>query len=548
MLMSIGRGLSPATSKPYQASSKKLYLTANLPSEVAFERASPATVTNNNGKLTEVTNNQPRFNHDGYGNRLGLMIEPALSNKCKNHNVNPIDTSGIITSGDANGVLSIVNDTTEIANAGLDLLCTNGNVYKADNTLGTTSFTLYIDGKVGNTNPHTLSAYVRSPSSTGRVCRFYVGGGTMNIDGDQAWQRYAYENEAPNSTGRKFTIIVDPGKELYFILNQLEEYPIATSVIPIRGAAADRKADRPYIANIDQYEWFDSAQGYFTCRYNLTELLSSDSYIGVLHDGSSANTIGLRMDASTHVLRGYMRSSSSSQFTNANTDVHIPNICHVAGMRWDNAETSIISGGSVKTGTISTLPVTLNRLEIGARNGGSSPIHGHIQEIEIGKFNINVASLGIRLQKPSDIIVAAGGQSLIRGHFVSNETGNEDGKQEHRSVIGNKLRENSVVLVDGSSGASAACKTSNSTNYWWDLATSSRGPAFDSFVQSINDAAIMPTYILWGQGEDDSHQIGINTSKSDYKQALEAIFTTMRTTYGDMPFFIQRIGRRSSFS
>lgn len=548
MLISVGRGLSPAVSKPYVPSFKRLTLTSALPNEVSFERTSPATVTNSSGQLIEVAANEPRFDHDEHGNRLGLLIEPSLTNKCKNYNVNPVDTSGIVPSGDPNGTLSLVNDTAELAAAGLDQICTNGNVFRADNTAGTTSYTLYIDGKVNNLNPHTLSTYLRSPSSTGRVCRLYVGDTTMNIDGNSRWQRYAHVNQTPNSTGRKMTLIIDPGKEVYFILNQMEEYPIATSVMITQGAAATREADRPYVANITQYPWFDEAQGYFTCRYSLKELLDVDSYVGVIHDGSSANTIGLRLHSSSHVLRGYIRSNSSSQFTSSNSDVHMTDLCHVAGTRWNSSEAQIISGASDQNGSITALPTGLSRLEIGARNGGSSPIHGHIQEIEIGKTDLNTTSLGRKLQKASDIIIGGAGQSLMRGHFDSQETGGNAGQTEHRTRIGHRLREKSVLMIDGSTGSSAACKTSNNTNYWWDLATNARGPAFDTFVQNMSNAAVKPTYIIWAQGEEDSHDIGTNTTRSEYKQALEAIFADMRGTYGNIPIFIQRIGRRTSFA
>lgn len=548
MLMSIGRGLSPAISKPYITSSRRLTLTTALPSEVTFERVSPATCMNINGKLIEVATNEPRFDHDKNGNHLGLMIEPALTNKCTNHNVNPTNTSGIITAGDVNGVLSLIDDSVELTNAGLDLLCTNGNVYKADNTLGTSNFTLYIEGNAGNINPHTLSMYVRAPSSMGRACRLYSGTDTLDIDGNPLWERHALENTAPSPASRKLTIIVDPGKEIYFILNQLEEYSSVTSPILTHGTSATRTADHAYIDNINQYQWFDPTQGYFTCRYSLKELLAADSYLGVINDGSTANTIGLRVDSNAQAIRGYMRSNSAIQFTSANSDEHIADICNTAGTRWNNTDTALLSGGSSAENVVTTLPTGLTRFDLGSRNNGLSPIHGHIQELEIGKTNLSTVALGRKLQKPSDIIIAGGGQSLIRGHFSSIESGSNAGQITHRTLIGERMRENTVIMVDGSTGGSAATKTSNSTNYWWDLATNSRGPAFDTFTQNIANAAIVPTYILWGQGEDDSHQIGINTSRGEYKQALEAIFADMRHTYGDVTIYIQRIGRRTSFS
>lgn len=548
MLMTVGRSLSAAPIAARAQTYKRFSFYQNLPDEVTFERNSIGIAMNNAGQLVEVSANQPRFNHDEYGNRLGLMLEPAVTNKCKNQNTNPVDTSGIIASGDANGVLSLVDDAAELANAGLGQLCTSGMVYKADNTLGTSSFTLYIDGKVANTNPHSLSAYVRSVSTSGRVCRFYIGGGTLDINANSQWQRYAFENETPTSTSRKFTIIVDPGKEIYFILNQLEEYPIATSVIAIHSAQVTRQADRAYIENINNYEWFNLSQGYLTCRYNLTELVNADSYIGVLHDGSTANTIGLRIDSSTHVLRGYMRADSSSQFTAANQEKHLPYICHVTGARWNSSETAILSGGSLNETLITALPNGINRLEIGARNGGSSPMHGHVQEIEIGSKNLSNNALGRKLQKSSDIIIASGGQSLMRGHFNSQESGSDAGKQTHKETIGEYLKEKAVVMIDGSTGSSAAVKSSDSVNYWWDLDTDTAGPAFSTFIQNIESSGTKPTMLLWAQGEQDSHYIGSTTTRENYKLGLETIFNEIRSLYGSIPVFIQRIGRRTSFS
>ncbi|NQZ13245.1 MAG: hypothetical protein HRT94_00275 [Alphaproteobacteria bacterium] len=548
MLISVGRGLSPAVSKPYAPAFKRLVMTSSLPQEVSFERASSATVTNINGQLVEVANHEPRFDHDEHGNRLGILIEPALTNKCQNYNANPTSTSGVSASGDVNGILSLVDDSSALTAVGLDQICTNGNVYRADNSAGTTDFVIQITGATGNLNPHSYSVYVRSPNSTGRTCRLASGAGELDIEGNTTWQRYIFENQTPDTTSREMTILVDAGKEIYFILNQLEEYQMATSVIKTQGASASRAADRPYVDNLTQYDWFDGNQGYFTCRYSLREILDQDSYIGVIHDGSSSDTVGLRLHSSNHALRGYVRAASSSQFTSNNSDVHMPNLCYSGGIRWNSTEVQLLSNGSERSGTMSALPNGLTRFEIGARNSGASPIHGHVQEVEIGKLDINETVLGRKLQRSSDIIIGGSGQSLMRGHFISQETNSDEGHLEHRRIIGKYLREKSVVMVDGSTGSSAASKTSNDTNYWWDLATDTAGPAFDTFINNMANAAVVPTYILWAQGEEDSHHIGSNTSRAQYKQALESIFTGMRHTYGDIPVFIQRIGRRTGFS
>lgn len=545
MLKTLGRGLMPVTNRPLFPF-KKFILTSSLPSSVTFTRNSAATVTNNLGKLIEVAANEPRFDHLSDGTPLGLFIEPSIENKCENFNVNPTDTTGFTDNG--LGTLSVVDDSAELATAGLDSICTNGKVFKAEATSAST-YIVYIPGTPGNTNIHSISLYARGEGSGSRTARISLGGTLLPIApaGDN-YQRYMHENQTPDSTGRKFTISVDGNETLYFILYQLEESEYCTSVIPVAGSSVTRPTDRAHIDNIDQQDWFDINQGYMICRYSQERLLSSDAYAAVLNDGSSSDTIGLRLDSSNHNLRAYIRAASSSQFTSANGDYQIEKTLNSAGIRWNASEAEILSGGESLQDTITQLPSGINTIELGARNGGSSPMHGHIQYLEIGTRDVTTAQLGNRLQKTEDVVIAGGGQSLMRGHFNSQETGGEDGKQKHREIIGQDTRESSIMLVDGSTGSSAASKTSSATNYWWDLATDTRGPAFDTFYQTMDNKGAKPTIILWAQGEEDAHHIGIGTTYAEYKQALEAIFTDMRQSFGNVSIYIQRIGRRTVFT
>lgn len=540
MLSTVGRGLSPVASLP---ASKCFLLTSALPREIAFTRASAATCIDRNGKLVSRAAHQPRFDHAPGGNALGLMIEGAITNKSTNYNANPTSTTGFTTSGDANGVLSVVDDSAALAAAGLDLICTSGKVYKADNSAGSGSFTVTFPGTVGNTNKHSASLYVRS-DGTGQVCRLFLGADYLVIN-NGPWTRYALENQTPDGNTRKITLLVDAHETVYFVLNQLEESAFATSVIVTQGASASRSADRPYIDSLTQYPWFNAARGYIACRYYLPRIVNADSYIAVAHDGSTANTIGLRLDSSGHDLVAYVRAASVNQFTLSNDDLHVAGCTHGAGITWNASESLIVSGGRTADGAVSSLPSGITRLDLGSRNSGTSPLYGHIQMLEIGCDYLDAKSLGAKFLKRSDIVLACGGQSLMGGHFSSQASGGEGGKQKHRAVIGPALPERVCALVNGSTGGSAATRTSSNTNYWWDLATSQRGPAFTDFYDAIDESGIRPTAILWAQGEEDSHYIGGTTSRSQYKQALEAIFADMRGTLGDIPVFIQRIGRRN---
>lgn len=540
MLSALGRGLAPMAPFPH---SKCFYLTRRLPPEISFTRASAASYMNESGQLVSAAAHTPRFDHDAHGNRLGLFIEGAITNKSTNYNANPTATTGFTTSGDAAGVLSVVDDSAALAAAGLDQICTSGKVYKADNAAGSGSFTVTFPGNVGNTNKHSVSLYVRS-EGTGQVCRLYLGQDMLAIN-EGPWTRHRLENQTPDGTTRKITLLVDAHETVYFILNQLEENTFASSVIVTQGASASRSADRPYIDNIDQYPWFNEAQGYMACRYFLPQLNPADSYVAVIHNGGSGDTVGLRLDASAHDLQAFVRASGAAIFSLSNDDIHLPGTMNGGGITWKDDESLIISGGLIATGSYASAPTGLNRLDLGSRNGGTGPLYGHIQMIDIGTDYLDACALGAKAHKKNDVIVACGGQSLMTGHFNSQEGSSEAGKQRHRSVIGRALPERLCVLANGSTGGSGACKTTHSTNYWWDNATQASGPALDDFYTAMEDAGMKPTALLWAQGEEDSHHMGVATSRADYKGALQSIFAAMRERWGDIPVFIQRIGRRN---
>lgn len=545
MLKTLGRGLAPMAQSPLPPFQRFSFL-SNLPSMATFERGSPATTRNNMGKLVEVSNNMPRFDHTADGTPLGLYLEPASTNKCEGFNINPSDITGFTTNNQ--GILSVVDDMAELAAAGLDDICTNGMVFKAEATSAST-FAVYIPGTCGNTNAHSLQLYARGTGAGGRTGRISLGGGTMDIGFvGEGYTLYKHENIIPNSAGRKFTLSIDGNDTLYFILYQLEESTECSSLIPVKGSSTSRLGDKVSIENIDQQKWFNPKHGYMICRYSLEKLLDVDSYAAVLNDGSSANTIGLRLDQNDHNLRGYIRSNSTSQFTSANADYQIANTLNTAGIRWNENEAGILSGGESASDSISQNPIGINTLNIGTRNGGASSLHGHIQYVEVGTRDLSTKQLGQKLTQAQDKVIIGAGQSLIRGYFRSAESNSEAGKQKIRALMGQELRQSAIILSDGSTGSSAACKTSNDTNYWWDVATQTRGPAFDTFYNVINTGGLKPTAILWGQGEQDSHYINNGTPAEDYRDALNAIFNDMQENLGDIQLYIQPIGRRTSFS
>lgn len=542
MLTKIGRGLSPSASVPF---SKTFFLTTSLPREVTFTRASAGTVRNSDGKLVSVSTNIPRFGHDRSGRKLGLLIEPASVNKNTNYNANPTATTGFTTSG--TGTLSVVSDATELANAGLELLCTSGMVFKAQATTAS-AFTVEFPGTTGNTNKHSASVYVRG-SGAATVATLGLSASPTNIPATSGYTRYKIENITPGSASQKLTLIVQGNCTVYFILNQVEEQSIATSVIVTTGTTASRSADRAYIANVHKYSWFKESRGYIVCRFHLPSITAADAYLAVFSDGAStAHTIGIRVDQTTHDPRGYMRYASTSIFQPTNSDYLIAGTTNAAGTTWDSAGAILLSGGKVATGPMTSMPTGLTTFDIGARNGGASPVTGYISHVEIGTHKLTQAALGAKLQKSSDLIAVGGGQSLMGGYFSSQESASGIGRQTFRTTLGAGMPEQVSVFLNGSTGGSAACKTTDPDLYWWDNIAQTPGPCLTTFHSVIAAASVVPTLVIWSQGEADSHHISAQTTRAQYKSTLIAIFENMRAAYGDIPVFIQRIGRRTSFT
>lgn len=158
-----------------------------------------------------------------------LLLEGQLTNKvtCRKHN--PTDTGNLILSGDAAATLSVVDDAAALAAAGLGALCTNALVYRLDNSAGVSQAAAIAVGAAGNTNPHSVGAWVR-------------GTGGFAIDLDQgtpttaacpaAYALRASEALVPLSTSARFRVTAAAGSVVWFVLPQMVEAETLGSIIP----------------------------------------------------------------------------------------------------------------------------------------------------------------------------------------------------------------------------------------------------------------------------------------------------------------------------
>jgi hypothetical protein len=203
---------------------------------VPLTRASVATYVYADGAIKSAPINAPRF--DWTGGERALLLEAAATNASATVNVNPVSTAGITVTGSA--VLSVVDDASDLASAGLADLCTNGKVYKFDGTIsGGNSFAILAQTTSGI--QQTVSAWVR-------------GEGLFAILGEAtfSFNHTAYTRASGTHTStsiRSVAIRVNPGQVCYFILQQFENGGVASSEIPSYATSAvTRSADAASVA------------------------------------------------------------------------------------------------------------------------------------------------------------------------------------------------------------------------------------------------------------------------------------------------------------
>ena len=174
----------------------------------------------------------------------GMLVEPAMTNKCTCRKSNPTDITGLVKNGDAASVLSVVNDAAALTAAGLSDICTSGMVYKLDNSAGVGTAYVNSLATVGNTNPHSFSGYFRG--GTGRLFDTVSGDGIALITASANYVRYKL-TLTPGLATRAWAVLADAGAIVYFILPQLEENPFCTSII---APAADTAASQTRAASV----------------------------------------------------------------------------------------------------------------------------------------------------------------------------------------------------------------------------------------------------------------------------------------------------------
>lgn len=220
-------------------------LTPKIGATGTFARASTALYQDAAGVWQTAASGEIRNSHYESGVRT-VLLEGQRTNKCQRNyapdGAGPPPTGWTLT-GDPSATLTRVSDATELAAAGLGTLCSDGYVFKLDNSGGTAAAFANGAGVTGNTNTHTVSAWMRG-SGTAQVRTTNVGGTVRTLG--SSYERYS-NALTPAGSSDMLRIHAVAGAVVYFILAQMEEGTFVSSpILNATAASVTRSADSLY--------------------------------------------------------------------------------------------------------------------------------------------------------------------------------------------------------------------------------------------------------------------------------------------------------------
>lgn len=523
-----------------------------LPAGVTYTRnETVATQVNAAGKLIRSTANQPRTCYYPDGRERGSLCEETRQNKCTNHNINPPDaTTNLTKSGDAASVLQRVDDSAALAAADLDVLCSSGQVFELDNSLGVTTATVTFGGTVGNVNPHSFSAFARMVEGTFGTLQLTGGTpGTVSFS-NAAYERIKSEKITPSGTTVQMKINAAAGTKVRFILNQLEEGWHISSPIIIAGAAATRAADAPKYLNFDA-SGFDISKGTFVAEIEAIIPTGQKTFAGILYAASTGSfpTDGfyLQTNANSNAFNFYGKGNSVSNNV-ASISYPIAGRPHsVAGVYKNGVDLRAYAGPMVHT----NIPITMTNSATGvitlhfASFGNSAQnLNGYLRRVLYFEEELTSQQLGYYMigqyTGHSERAMIGGGQSNMEGYFAAASVLTNGGEramiQALDSVWGTDTRN---WVINGATGGTAipAWQSGAPIAKWKDIAT--------AYVQ----AGGVIDCILWDQFESD-----IGRTVQQFYDGWLAIFNDMRSHLAalgcnpDMPVIMVPPGRERSSS
>ena len=305
--------------------------------------------------------------------------------------------------------------------------------------------------------------------------------------------------------------------------------------------------------------WNNTEEGYMVVRGVSTDLTATSGaqYLLDMNNGGSSPSVGIRIDDGDDDARPRYRDDSGNISSEAlEAGRVIADISRSFGISWSNSNGTMIvaCGGVAREFTFTPDSASFSnpgfsRLYVGSRNRGSEPLTGTVEAFEVGDTALSMAALGSRMKHDDMFVIIGAGQSLMRGHWSSQEDGTDVGYGKLLETAANTLSGQEIIAIDGSTSGSALTNRSIGDNYWWNEDTDTPGPAYENWLAEARVLNLTLDWCFWAQGEGDAGKIDLvdEISRSEYKALLLKVFTQMRDDISDtLRIGIQGIGRRES--
>jgi hypothetical protein len=367
-----------------------------------------ATAPTGSGSFTSwfVGNASPRFDYSptNIGEPRGLLIEGQATNMCR----------WSIDTGSWDGAVTGVTKTTEtiVAPSGVstsvDRWVASASSYKTFNATGGLATTNY-----------TLSMWVRTVSGTGtfglRVNNLSDGSNQSfnNATITTTWQRLqvTFNNTAAGTLQggmAQWSAIGGPGTaiDVYVWGAQLELGSSASSFIPTVASQVTRNADSCLMSGTNFSSWYSQGKG--------TVVWTGSAFRTTAGHLANINTVNNDPRITAYVGAGAL----TNLVTNGTTQVSMffgsitANTAFKAAWRFDtNDFAAVLNNGTVYTDTSGTVPTGVDRMQIGAAEGGYQFLDGWVKSIKYYPTAIDNSALKATTTTvvSADVLVVAGG-------------------------------------------------------------------------------------------------------------------------------------------
>ena len=361
------------------------FTTANLDARVSVTRAlDTATRFNSNGFIETVNANLPRFDYtlNSGGACNGLLIEESRINILQYSTT--MAGASWLPNATGTGVAPIVT-----TNAGISPDGTNNATKLEFNAPAASDISGYTQTAFTTAaGTYTGSLYIKafSTSDVGKIIGFrhVASGASTLITLTSTWTRV--ERTEVRFTS-EFQLVLRPAigtsSGVVSVLvygGQLEVGAFATSYIPNTGTGTTtRNFDAVSMTGTNFSDWYNASNGAFVAWFDTVR----PAGVGYIYSANAAGSIGNSIYQSVfanttdnYVLSGGVQQARLLSGTiTANTQAK-------TGLRYANADfATAANGGALQTQLSGSLPVGVDRLNIGQSAGGGNFLNGHAAKL-----------------------------------------------------------------------------------------------------------------------------------------------------------------------